>query len=81
MRSFLDADLIDRFVLYVAPRLMSGGDVVPMVAGPTATSIDLAWQGRFVGVCQLGEDLRIELVPASRCDHPSTTAFTGRGEE
>ena len=81
VRSFLDADLIDRFVLYVAPRLMAGGDVVPMVAGPTATSIDLAWQGRFVGVCQLGEDLRIELVPASRCDDPSTAAFTGRGEE
>lgn len=67
MRSFLDADLVDRLVLYVAPRLLTGTELVPMVAGPSALSIDDAWRGRFDGVCRLGEDLRIDLIPPSRC--------------
>lgn len=63
VRSFLDAGLVDRLVLYVAPRLMTGNDVVRMVAGPSATSIDGASRWRFAGARPLGDDLRIDLVP------------------
>ncbi len=63
IRSFLDADLIDRFVVYVAPALFAGNEGHPFVGGPTAGTIDDLWRGRFVSVDELGGDLRIELVP------------------
>lgn len=66
VRSFFDLDLIDRYVLYVAPALMTGSTALPMVAGPSASSIDDVWRGRFDGVRQLGDDLRIDLVPRNR---------------
>jgi diaminohydroxyphosphoribosylaminopyrimidine deaminase/5-amino-6-(5-phosphoribosylamino)uracil reductase len=72
VRSFFDLDLIDRYVLYVAPAMMTGTSALPMVAGPSAASIDAMWHGRFVGVRQLGDDLRIDLVPRSR-DIPANT--------
>ena len=72
VRSFLDAGLIDRFVLYVAPRLMTGRDVVPLIAGPTSASIDEAWSGHFVGMRRVGDDLRIDLVPPERGQRRAT---------
>lgn len=66
VRSFHDDDLIDRYVVYVAPALLTGGDMVPMLAGPTAPSIDAMWRGRFVDVRRLGNDLRLDLIPHTR---------------
>jgi len=75
VRSFHDDDLIDRYVVYVAPALLTGGDMVPLLAGPTAPSIDAMWRGRFVDVRRLGDDLRLDLIPHTRSatmatDHP-----------
>ena len=77
VRSFHDDDLIDRYVIYVAPALLAGGDMVPLLAGPTAPSIDAMWRGRFVDVRRLGDDLRLELIPHTRratmaTDHSSS---------
>ena len=36
VRSFHDDDLIDRYVIYIAPALLAGSDMVPLLAGPTA---------------------------------------------
>lgn len=73
VRSFHDEDLIDRYVLYVAPALLTGREMVPLLAGPTAPSIDAMWRGRFVDVRRLGDDLRLELIPHTR----SATMATG----
>ena len=55
--------LVDRYVIYLAPALMGGDDGHPLFAGPgIATMADL-WRGRIVAVAQLGDDLRIDLVP------------------
>jgi diaminohydroxyphosphoribosylaminopyrimidine deaminase/5-amino-6-(5-phosphoribosylamino)uracil reductase len=66
VRSFFEPGLIDRFVLYVAPALLAGVDLVPMIAGPSAPSIGAMWRGRFADVRRLGDDLRIDLVPDDR---------------
>jgi diaminohydroxyphosphoribosylaminopyrimidine deaminase/5-amino-6-(5-phosphoribosylamino)uracil reductase len=59
-----EAGLVDRYVLYLAPALLGGGDGRPLFDGPGAPTIDDAWRGRIVSVEQLGEDLRIELARA-----------------
>lgn len=66
VRSFHDEDLIDRYVIYVAPALLAGRDMMPLLAGPTAASIDTMWRGRFVDMRCLGEDLRLDLIPHTR---------------
>ena len=81
VRSFHDDDLIDRYVIYIAPALLTGSDMVPLLAGPTAPSIDSMWRGRFVDVRRLGDDLRVDLIPHTRSatiatDHSSNNDDT-----
>jgi diaminohydroxyphosphoribosylaminopyrimidine deaminase/5-amino-6-(5-phosphoribosylamino)uracil reductase len=73
VRSFFERDLIDRFVLYVAPALLGGDGCVPMIAGPGAASIAAMWRGRFADVRHVGADLRIDLVPTNRGSAVTTT--------
>jgi len=56
-------DLIDRYVVYLAPALFGGDDAVGMFRGPAAASIDALRRGRFVDVRPVGGDLRIEMTP------------------
>jgi diaminohydroxyphosphoribosylaminopyrimidine deaminase/5-amino-6-(5-phosphoribosylamino)uracil reductase len=58
---FVQAGLVDRFVLYFAPVFMGGDDGAPMLRGPGAASIDEVLRGRFVSVLQIGDDLRVEV--------------------
>jgi diaminohydroxyphosphoribosylaminopyrimidine deaminase/5-amino-6-(5-phosphoribosylamino)uracil reductase len=82
VRSFFDLDLIDRYVLYVAPALFTGSEAIPMVAGPSAASMAALWRGRFAGVQQLGADLRIDLIPTSRSSAMELSqADAGQGME
>jgi diaminohydroxyphosphoribosylaminopyrimidine deaminase/5-amino-6-(5-phosphoribosylamino)uracil reductase len=61
--AFHRAGLVDRYVLYLAPALLGGDDAAPLLAGPSASTIDEAWRGRIESVRRLGDDLRIDLVP------------------
>lgn len=65
--AFHRAGLVDRYVLYVAPCLLGGGDGTPLFTGDGAVTMADAWRGRFHSVRQVGEDLRIELAPQT-CD-------------
>lgn len=58
---FHAAGLVDRYVVYLAPKLFGGDDGRPLFAGPGAGTIDDVWTGRFVSVERLGEDLRVEV--------------------
>jgi diaminohydroxyphosphoribosylaminopyrimidine deaminase / 5-amino-6-(5-phosphoribosylamino)uracil reductase len=62
--AFHHAGLVDRYVFYVAPKLLGGDDGVPLFAGPGAPSMADAWSGRLLSVERLGDDLRIELGPS-----------------
>lgn len=55
--------LVDRYVFYLAPRLLGGDDGRPVFAGPGAPSMDRAWRGRLVSLVRLGDDLRLDLEP------------------
>jgi diaminohydroxyphosphoribosylaminopyrimidine deaminase/5-amino-6-(5-phosphoribosylamino)uracil reductase len=63
VRSFHDAGLVDRYVLYLAPALFGGRDATPVLAGATAPTITELWRGRLVGAEPVGGDLRVEFVP------------------
>lgn len=64
LRSFHDAGLIDRYIVYLAPALFGGSDGTPLLAGPTAASIDDIWRGRLDAVTMIGGDIRVDIVPA-----------------
>jgi diaminohydroxyphosphoribosylaminopyrimidine deaminase/5-amino-6-(5-phosphoribosylamino)uracil reductase len=66
VRSFRDHDLIDEYVIYLAPALFGGTDKIPLVGGPTAPTMTEVWRGTFGDVRRLGDDLRVELIPNSR---------------
>ena len=62
--AFHRAGVVDRYVFYVAPALLGGDDGRPVLAGPGVATIAEAWRGRIVGVEQMGDDVRIDVLPA-----------------
>jgi len=60
--AFLGEGLIDRYVFYLAPKLL--GDSNGAFGGWAATSIRDAWILANESVRRLGEDVRIEAFPA-----------------
>lgn len=64
--SFHEAGLVDRYVVYVAPALFAGADAAPVIAGTTAPTIDDLWRGRFDRIERVGDDVRLEIVPAPK---------------
>ena len=61
--SFHRADLVDQYVVYLAPALFGGDDAHPMFRGPGVSSIDDVWRGVITRTVALGGDLRIDMVP------------------
>ena len=59
--AFRKADLVDRYIIYVAPAFFGGDDAIPLFAGPGVPTIADLERGRFVSVEQIGPDVRIEL--------------------
>ena len=77
--AFHRSGLVDRYVLYVAPRLFGGDDARGLFAGPGAPTLAEAWQGRVVAVERLGDDVRIDLAPASApASAPSSAPATAQ---
>ncbi len=57
-RAFLEAGLVDRVLLYLAPRILAGGP--GWVAGPGVGALADAYELERVGVTPLGPDLLLE---------------------
>ncbi len=57
--AFHAADLVDDYVIYLAPAFFGGDDAAGLFGGAGATSIAELWRGTIVDVAQLGADLRI----------------------
>ena len=60
---FHAANLVDRYVVYLAPALFGGDDARPMFAGVGSRTIADVTRGRIVDVRRLGDDVRIDLEP------------------
>ncbi len=65
----------------MAPALLTGVDLVPMIAGPSTGSIEAMWRGQFADVRRLGDDLRVDLVPANRRGTADASASAPQQEE
>jgi diaminohydroxyphosphoribosylaminopyrimidine deaminase/5-amino-6-(5-phosphoribosylamino)uracil reductase len=71
--AFHRAGLVDRYVVYLAPKLLGGDDGRALFAGPGAATLTDAWDGHIVDVSRLGPDLRIDLAPGHADPTPSPT--------
>ena len=60
---FHRAGLVDRYVLYLAPKLLGGNDGRGLFTGRGAETLGEAWEGRILSTVRLGDDLRIDLAP------------------
>lgn len=58
------AGLVDRYVIYLAPKILGGDDGRPLFAGRGAGTMSDIWTGRFDATERLGDDVRLEVVPA-----------------
>jgi diaminohydroxyphosphoribosylaminopyrimidine deaminase/5-amino-6-(5-phosphoribosylamino)uracil reductase len=59
-----ESDLVDEFLLYLAPKLIGAGQ--PIATLPELTALDSAPTLRFVSVTPCGADLRIIARPPDR---------------
>ena len=64
--SFHQQNLVDRYVLYVAPAFMGGNEGAPLFNGESAPSMQQLWRGTLRNVRQLGSDIEITI------DNPRT---------
>jgi diaminohydroxyphosphoribosylaminopyrimidine deaminase/5-amino-6-(5-phosphoribosylamino)uracil reductase len=58
--SFIRERLVDRIVLYLAPKLIGGSEAPGVLMGEGFAPIDEAATLRIVGVDRMGEDVRVE---------------------
>ena len=59
--AFGQAELVDRYLIYVAPAFFGGDDGVPLFGGPGASTVAELARGHFLGVERIGPDVRVEL--------------------
>ena len=60
--SFIEAGLVDEFILYLAPHML-GHDAAPLAMLPMLDDLGGRWGFRYAGVRMVGADLRLTLVP------------------
>jgi diaminohydroxyphosphoribosylaminopyrimidine deaminase / 5-amino-6-(5-phosphoribosylamino)uracil reductase len=58
--SAVEADLVDRIVLYLAPRLLGGAEAPSILAGSGFAPLERAAQLRITDVRLIGNDVRVE---------------------
>jgi diaminohydroxyphosphoribosylaminopyrimidine deaminase/5-amino-6-(5-phosphoribosylamino)uracil reductase len=61
-QAFHEGDLVDRYVVYLAPALLGGSDGAGLFSGAGGPTMADLRRGRFVSVVPLGDDLRLDLV-------------------
>lgn len=61
--SFLRAGLIDKYLIYVAPKVLGGRNSVTPFAGEDVDTVDAAMHVSFDEIEKFGEDLRITAYP------------------
>lgn len=57
--SFHRENLVNRYVVYIAPAIMGGADGTPLFSGHGAASIDRLWRGSITSTRMVGDDIEI----------------------
>ncbi|MFP4037868.1 MAG: bifunctional diaminohydroxyphosphoribosylaminopyrimidine deaminase/5-amino-6-(5-phosphoribosylamino)uracil reductase RibD [Desulfobacteraceae bacterium] len=65
MGSMVRSGLVDKFYIFKAPKLLAGGDGVPMASGPGARRMDRCLGLRDIRVRRFGSDVLIQAYPAA----------------
>lgn len=78
--AFAAAGLIDRYLFYLAPKLIGGDGTTGALQGWAAAGIEDAARVRLGSVRRIGEDLRVEAYPASTAS-PGRASPAGRPED
>lgn len=63
IRQFHEEGLVDRYVLYIAPKL-AGDGAVPLYPELIADTMANVWQGKLLDVRRLGNDIRVDIEAA-----------------
>ncbi|WP_391201607.1 bifunctional diaminohydroxyphosphoribosylaminopyrimidine deaminase/5-amino-6-(5-phosphoribosylamino)uracil reductase RibD [Psychrobacillus sp. L4] len=61
--SFLRANLIDKYFIYIAPKVLGGGKSLTPFTGEDVETMDAAMQVTFEDIEKFGEDIRITAYP------------------
>ncbi|CAM5213574.1 Riboflavin biosynthesis protein RibD OS=Lysinibacillus sphaericus OX=1421 GN=LS41612_16295 PE=3 SV=1 [Lysinibacillus sphaericus] len=61
--SFLQSAAINKYIIYVAPKVLGGRLSLTPIAGYNAATMDEAWDVEFDSFNKLGQDLRIIAYP------------------
>jgi diaminohydroxyphosphoribosylaminopyrimidine deaminase/5-amino-6-(5-phosphoribosylamino)uracil reductase len=59
----VSADLVDRFMMFYAPKIVGGRDAPTMVGGRGADTIDLGAALELIRIRRVGDDVLIEAAP------------------
>jgi len=62
---FHRAGAVDRYVVYLTGGFLGGDDGVAMFAGPGVSTMDELWRGRLVALQRFGNDIRLDVEPAT----------------
>ncbi len=63
MGSFIREGLVDKFYIFKAPKLLGGGDGIPMAAGPGPVTMDQCVNLKDLRVRRFGDDLLVRGYP------------------
>jgi diaminohydroxyphosphoribosylaminopyrimidine deaminase/5-amino-6-(5-phosphoribosylamino)uracil reductase len=61
--SLIREKLVDKFYIFKAPKILGGGDGVPMAAGPGPQTMDRSLMLKGIRIRRFGEDILIEGYP------------------
>ena len=64
-KSFHQENLINQYVLHLAPAISGGNDSLPIFEGHGASTMSEMWRGKITSTQQLGDDIEIIFEPQS----------------
>ena len=67
--SFLQAEVVDRIITYIAPRLLGGSDSLTPIGGTNPALMSEAKDFVFVKTEQIGPDIKLTAVPKGSDSH------------
>ena len=62
-KAFHDLGLVNEYQLFLAPAFMGGSDGLSIFSGDSSQSMTDLWRGKIQDVVELGNDIKVTVVP------------------